>query len=123
MGIKISSKFIIMAKTSINIQPVKAGSEEHNLRIKQYDYVRKDLSHLNGSYIRERISPALERIKNNYQKSTGQKMQKKAPPIREGVVLIKQEHTPDDLVKLGKRLEERFGIRLIQAFTHKDEGH
>lgn len=112
-----------MAKTSINIQPVKAGSEEHNLRIKQYDYVRQDLSYLNGSYIKERISPALERIKNNYQKSTGQKMQKKATPIREGVVLIKQEHTPDDLVKLGKKLEDRFGIKLIQAFTHKDEGH
>lgn len=112
-----------MAKTSINIQPVKAGSEEHNLRIKQYDYVRQDLSYLNGAYIKERISPALERIKNNYQKSTGQKMQKKATPIREGVVLIKQEHTPDDLVKLGKKLEDRFGIKLIQAFTHKDEGH
>lgn len=112
-----------MAKASINIQPVKAGSEEHNLRLKPYDYVRQDLSHLNGSYIKERISPALERIKNNYQKSTGQKMQKKSTPIREGVVLIKQEHTPDDLVKLGKKLEDRFGIKLIQAFTHKDEGH
>lgn len=112
-----------MAKSSINIQPVKAGSEEHNLRLKSYDYVRQDLSHLNGSYIKERIYPALERIKTNYQNSTGQKMQKKATPIREGVVLIKQEHTPDDLVKLGKKLEERFGIKLIQAFTHKDEGH
>lgn len=101
-----------MAKTSINIQPVKAGSEEHNLRLKQYDYVRQDLSHLNGSYIKERISPALERIKNNYQKSTGQKMQKKATPIREGVVLIKQEHTPDDLVKIRRTIWNKIDTSL-----------
>ena len=37
-----------MAKqTSINVQPVKGGSEEHNKRKKKLDYVRKDLSHLN----------------------------------------------------------------------------
>ena len=34
-------------QTSVNVQPVKGGSEEHNKREKQLDYVRKDLSHLN----------------------------------------------------------------------------
>lgn len=50
-------------------------------------------------------------------------MQKKATPIREGVVLIQEHHTADDLVKLGQKLEQRFGIQLIQAYAHKDEGH
>lgn len=112
-----------MSKSSINIQPVKAGSEEHNQRLKSYDYVRPELTHLNTSYFKESISSALVRIKQNYQFNTGQKMQKKATPIREGVVLIKENHTADDLVKLGQRLQERFGIKLIQAYTHKDEGH
>jgi hypothetical protein len=30
-------------QTSVNVQPVKGGSEEHNKREKQLDYVRKDL--------------------------------------------------------------------------------
>lgn len=112
-----------MSKSSINIQPVKAGSEEHNQRLKSYDYVRKELTHLNTSYFKESLFSALSRIKQNYQLNTGQKMQKKATPIREGVVLIKENHTADDLVRLGQKLQERFGIKLIQAYTHKDEGH
>ena len=92
-----------MAKSSINIQPVKAGSEKHNQRLKSYDYVRSELSHLNTSYFKESISLALSRIKQTYQLNTGQKMQKKATPIREGVVLIKENHTADDLVRLGQR--------------------
>ena len=112
-----------MAKSSINIQPVKVGSEKHNQRLKSYDYVRSELSHLNTSYFKESISSAFSRIKQTYQLNTGQKMQKKATPIREGVVLIKENHTADDLVRLGQRLQKRFGIKLIQAYTHKDEGH
>ena len=38
-----------MAKSSINIQPIKANSETHNFRKIDYDHVRKDLSHLNFS--------------------------------------------------------------------------
>ena len=46
-------------------------------------------------------------------------MQRKATPIREGIVLIKPQHQAEDLIRLG---QERFGIKLIQAYTHKDEG-
>ena len=47
---------------------------------------------------------------------------KKATPVREGVVLIKPQHQAEDLIRLGQKLQERFGIKLIQAYTHKDEG-
>lgn len=36
-----------MAQTSVNFQSVKAGSEQHNKREKELDYVHKELSHNN----------------------------------------------------------------------------
>ena len=50
-------------------------------------------------------------------------MQAKATPIREAVLLIKENHSVADLKNLGDQLQERFGIKTIQAYCHKDEGH
>lgn len=112
-----------MAKASIHILPVKTTSEIHNKRLKDYDYVRKELSHLNESWEIENISSARKRIEENYQKSTGQKMQKKATPIREGVVNLNPEHTMQDLFRLKEELEKKLGIKTIQIHIHRDEGH
>lgn len=112
-----------MAKTSINIQPVKGGSEEHNQRSKELDYVRPELSNKNESWISESISDRLEFIKQNTKKKTGRAMQKKATPIREGVVVISEKTTLQDLHLFAKKAEEKFGIKAIQIYTHKDEGH
>ena len=112
-----------MAKTSINIQPVKGGSEEHNQRSKELDYVRPELSNKNESWISESISDRLEFIKQNTKEKTGRAMQKKATPIREGVVVISEKTTLQDLHLFAKKAEEKFGIKAIQIYTHKDEGH
>jgi hypothetical protein len=112
-----------MSATSINVQPVKDGCEMHNFRQKELDYVRPELSHLNESWSADSISARLGRIKANYHRSTGQKMQKKATPIREGVVVIHQETTMQELKEFAKRCEERFGIKAFQIHTHKDEGY
>lgn len=50
-------------------------------------------------------------------------MQAKAEPLREGVVVIKEDTTMEELQKLGKRFQERFGVTPIQIAIHKDEGH
>lgn len=112
-----------MAATSINIQPVKGGSEQHNKREKNLDYVRPELSHLNESWEIDTISNRLQVIKSNYEKATGQKMQKKATPIREGVVVIQKDTTMQQLQDFAKKAEARFGIKAFQIYTHKDEGH
>ena len=39
-----------MASSSINVQAIKGGSQQHNEREKALDYVKKELSHLNSSY-------------------------------------------------------------------------
>jgi hypothetical protein len=36
---------------------------------------------------------------------------------------LEKHHTIEDLKRLGKRLEESFGIKTIQAYIHRDEGH
>lgn len=112
-----------MAATSINVQPVKAGSELHNTRGKELDYVRPELSSRNESWQIDTISGRLETIKENYKETTGQQMQQKATPIREGVVVIKEETSMKDLQDFAQKAEERFGIKAIQIHIHKDEGH
>jgi hypothetical protein len=112
-----------MAKSSIHIQPVKLGSEQHNNREKDLNYVRKDLSNENSSFNSQSIAEARAFAEKNYQEKVGQKMQEKATPIREGVLLIEKHHTAEDLKKLAEKIENRFGIKTIQGYCHKDEGH
>ena len=112
-----------MAKTSSHTQPVKATSEDHNLRKIKLKNVREDLSHKNQSFIKNEISPTLKEIKNLYKKTTGQKMQTKATPIRESVIVIDETVTMDKLKNLGEALESQFGIRTMQIHMHDDEGH
>lgn len=112
-----------MGKSSIHVVPVKAGSEKHNQREKELSYVRSDLSHLNSSFVVKSIAEAKQFAEKNAKEKTGRTMQAKATPIREGVLLIGQHHTAGDLKKLAVRIEEQFGIKTIQGYCHKDEGH
>lgn len=110
-------------QTSIHVQPVKGGSEQHNKREKELDYIRPELSHLNEYWEKDTQTDRLENIKSRYLKSTGQKMQSKATPIREAVVVIKSETTMEDLKKLSDAYRQRFGIDTFQIAIHKDEGY
>lgn len=110
-------------QTSVNVQPVKGGSEEHNKREKQLDYVRKDLSHLNQYWESDTQANRLANIKAMYQSKTGQKMQAKATPIREGVVVIQDSTTMADLHRLADAYRDRLGIEVFQIAIHRDEGY
>jgi len=112
-----------MKATSINIQPVTGGSEEHNLRTKELHYVRKDLSEKNESYTADTVSNRLATIKRTYRENVGQRLQKSATPIREGVVVIDKNTTMQQLKDFGDKCEKRFGIKPFQIHIHRDEGH
>jgi hypothetical protein len=112
-----------MTKSSINIQPVKANSERHNKREQKLSYVREDLSHRNESYQVDSIANRVKFVKENCIKLTKRTMQAKATPIREGVLIIEENTTIQDIRRLAEVLEKEFGIKTIQAYTHKDEGH
>ena len=110
-------------KTSINFKAVKSDSEIHNFRKKSFDYIRKDLTHKNEYWMEQKIADRLLKIEAFCKEKSGRKLQKNAMPVREAVVVIKENTTMQDLHNLSKRLEEELKIRIFQIAIHKDEGH
>ena len=110
-------------KTSINFKVTKSDSEIHNFRKKSFDYIRKDLTHKNEYWMEQKIADRLLKIESYCKEKSGRKLQKNAMPIREAVVVIKENTTMQDLHNLSKRLEEELKIRIFQIAIHKDEGH
>lgn len=115
-----------MTKTSVHIKPCDiAASETHNSRKKELGYVRKDLSSLNESfsYIGHNLQTELAMIKRDVKQKTGRKLQKNAIPIKEGVVVISEETTMDDMKKFCEECQRQLGIIPLQIHIHRDEGH
>ncbi len=110
-------------KTSINFKAVKSDSETHNFRKKIFDYIRKDLSPKNEYWQEQKIADRIQKFEAYCKEKSGRKLQKNAMPIREAVVVIKENTTMLDLHNLSKKLEEELKIRVFQIAIHKDEGH
>lgn len=115
-----------MAKTSIHIKACDiAGSELHNKRERPLSYIRPELSTLNESfnYTGQTLSAELKKTQHDVKTLTGRKMQKNAIPIREGVVVIKEDTTMQQLQEFCTRCQDEFGLVPLQIHIHKDEGH
>lgn len=115
-----------MSKTSVHLKACNVGSSQaHNEREKELDYVRADLSHLNESfsYIDHSLQTEVANIKKRVKEKTGRKMQKNAIPVKEGVVVIDESTTMDDLKRLCAAFKERFNLTPLQIHIHRDEGH
>lgn len=115
-----------MAKTSVHFQPCKEISEIHNYRKKKLDYVRTQLTNKNENWMwdsSKSLADRREEIRKLVKEKTGRKMQSKAVPLHEAVVVIDNKTTMDDLKKLGKIYQQRFGIECIHISIHRDEGH
>ncbi|MCT4223144.1 hypothetical protein HZP43_12340 [Elizabethkingia anophelis] len=110
-------------KTSINFKAAKPDSEVHNFRKKTFDYIRKDLSVKNEYWQEEKIGERLQKIEAYCKEKSGRKLQRNAMPIREAVVVIKENTTMLELQNLARKLEEELKIRIFQIAIHKDEGH
>jgi chromosome segregation ATPase len=110
-------------KTSINFKTVKSDSETHNFRKKTFDYIRKDLTPKNEYWLEDKIADRQRKIETYCKEKSGRKLQKNALPIREAVVVIKENTTMQDLHILSKKLEKELGIRVFQIAIHRDEGH
>ena len=106
-----------MAKTCIRVEACNIGSSErHNLRSKELDYIRPELTHRNEQWVECSIAEVHRDITEKYKEATGQGLQKKATPIREGVIVISEETTIQQLQDLAEKLEERFGIKRDSIF-------
>ena len=116
-----------MAKqTSMHLRPCKEIAEAHNYRCKELDYVRSKLSHKNENWMWDEnkcLADRREEIRKLVKEKTGRKMQAKAVPLHEGVVVIDEYTTMEDLKELGKAFHNRFGCECIHISIHRDEGH
>ena len=110
-------------QTSIHVQPVKGGSEQHNKREKELDYIRPELSHLNEYWEKDTQTDRLENIKSRYLKSTGQKWNPKPPRYVRRSWSSSPKRQMEDLKRLSDAYRQRFGIDTFQIAIHKDEGY
>lgn len=110
-------------KTSINFKEAKPDSEIHNFRKKTFEYIHKELTVNNEYWQQEKISDRIQKIEAYCKEKSGRKLQRNAMPVREAVVVIKEDTTMKDLHDLSRRLEQELGIRVFQIAIHKDEGH
>lgn len=115
-----------MKKTSVHLKPCDiATSEIHNTRKKDLDYIRKELSHLNESfyYIPHSLQEELAVIKREVKAKNKRKLQRNAIPLKEGVIVIDEDTTMEDLKRFCERCHNELGIIPLQIHIHRDEGH
>ena len=142
-----------MSKASIHIKPCNiAQSEAHNRRDEKYlkslnpdqIYIDTYLTLFNKSYVSPKLEftslqEYYEELKAMVKEKTGRAMQEKdveytdkngkkrvrkgSSPLREGVAVIEERTTMENLKKFTAAVQERWGIRAIQIHIHRDEGH
>lgn len=126
-------------KTSFNICSVKTSKygsaythqkPEHRATL---NYIHSERTEMNESWHKEYQSNGHPKTLRNYladtkrivKEKTGRSMQKKAEDnvIGEAVVVIDEQTTMEDLKKLGKAMEQRYGWTCVQIHIHRDEGY
>lgn len=113
-----------MSISSIHFENVKSTSQSHNLRLREFDYVRQDLTHLNKSFGDKRPhSEIISELKEIVKEKTKRAAQGKAKFILEGVFLIEKKHTNEDLKEVAGQFQKKFKAKIVGLHIHRDEGH
>lgn len=129
------------------------SSEAHNRRTAEYlanirkekFYIRTDLMAGNETWVSPDFGEATltdryNQIAAMVKEKTGRAMQTKdrervnkktgkvtivrgSTPLKEGVVVIKEDTTMEQLQKFCEVCNERWGVTALQVFIHRDEGH
>ena len=129
------------------------SSSPHNKRSAEYlanirkekFYIRTDLMARNEMWVSSQLGDTsltdyYNQIAAMVKEKTGRAMQTKdrervnkktgkvtivrgSTPLKEGVVVIKEDTTMEQLQKFCKVCNERWGVTVLQVFIHRDEGH
>lgn len=129
------------------------SSEAHNRRTAEYlaninkekFYIRTDLMPKNEAWVAlefgdTSLTDRYNQIAQMVKEKTGRAMQTKdrkrvnkktgkvtivrgSTPLKEGVVVIKEDTTMEQLQRFCEVCKERWGITALQIFIHRDEGH
>lgn len=113
-----------MNKSSVHFENVKPTSQSHNLRLREFDYVRKDLTPMNKSYGDMKPHPeVINDLKEIIKNKTGRTAQAKAKFLIEGVFLFTEKHSNIDLLNVAKEFSNKFKVLVKELHIHRDEGH
>lgn len=113
-----------MNKSSVHFENVKPTSQSHNLRLREFDYVRKDLTSMNKSYGDMKPHPeVINDLKEIVKDKTGRTAQARAKFLIEGVFLFSEKHSNTDLLNVAKEFSNKFKVRVKELHIHRDEGH
>lgn len=114
-----------MGKSCIKIKPVTGGSERHNTReVKPKYLIPSEVENIH--IVDATIADVKKKIEQKYFESVKQKMQAKATPIREAVILLPDDDNDknlENIMDLNDELKEKYGIEAFQIHIHNDEGH
>lgn len=129
------------------------SSEEHNRRKAEYLvrvareklYIRTELMHRNEAWVapefeNSTLTDRYNQIAAMVKEKTGRAMQTKdrlhvnrktgkvtvvrgSTPLKEGVVVIKDDTAMEQLRRFCEVCKQRWGITALQIFIHRDEGH
>ena len=129
------------------------SSSPHNKRSAEYlanirkekFYIRTDLMARNEMWVSSQLGDTsltdyYNQIAAMVKEKTGRAMQTKdrervnkktgkvtivrgSTPLKEGVVVVKEDTTMEQLRKFCKVCKERWGVTALQVFIHRDEGH
>ena len=129
------------------------NSEAHNRRLVQYlarilkekFYIRTDLMAKNEAWVapelgKNSLTDRYNQIAAMVKEKTGRAMQTKerirvnkktggvtvvrgCTPLKEGVVVIKEDTKMEQLQRFCEVCKQRWGITALQVFIHRDEGH
>lgn len=121
---------------SANVQPAKANCLQHNRRDENStrvpSHVNPHESYLNHTIFedemikgRKSIVPFVKRAELLYTEKTGQKCQSSFVPFREDVLSLpgRGDISDEQILDYLRTVEEKFGVKPIGAWYHKDEGH
>lgn len=97
-------------------------AELHNQRLKELDYIRKDLSDQNTYVVWATVKEQMRKIRDEYNKVTGQKLQPSAEPIRE-IVVVTDDNTTSEHIEKFCELIKQLGMTPLSFAIHRDEGH
>ena len=117
-----------MAISSFNIKPAKRNSFWHNAREAVVTYTiddkrRNQVDRSAKDAIRYYSSLLQEAVKN-YTQRTGQKIQTREEKfLWEAIVNLNAHHTIQDVQKLARELENKYGWQPVQIAVHRDEGY
>ena len=126
-----------MAKSCIHFCPCKTGvSVAHNTREKKSireQVIGSSIPNESFYYTSESLTKIKNRCKKDYEstpritgknrKAIYRKAQRNFAPIKEAVVLIKEETTMDDLKELCQEIHNTYDIIPLQIHVHRDEGY